>query len=203
VPLLPILIMLFGAFGPVLINNASVPWLSGAGADAAVVGAFAGALTLSRVPVQLAGSAFGPLMNQISTLLDEGRPDDFHGLHRRVIVVAVLFGTTFALLFTASASFVLRLLLGAEYDLPWWSLLLLGSASGLMMLAMVVQAVAVGRERWKGLSVSWMLGGSACGIAFTLPGSELLVASIAPPVGLVVAIAGIAVVSRVRAGSSG
>jgi len=200
-PLRPVLIMLIGAVGPVLINNAALPWLTNTGADPAIVGAFAGALTLSRIPVQLAGSAFGPLVNQIGTALDENHIGDFRSLHRRMIAASGCIGVAFALGFTMLGSPFLARFLGSAYHLPWWSFLMLGATSGLMMLAMVVQAAAVGHQRWMGLSKSWLLGGCAFVVTLVFPLTPLQRASLAPLVAVAVSVIAIATVSRASAKS--
>ncbi len=189
-------LMLAGASGPILINNASAPLLAWHGATALLIGTFAGALTLSRVPIQLGGAVFGPLLNRLSTAIETGAEDAADDLVRRSIALAaaaaVLFTGGFALL----GNPVLEVFLGSGHTLPGWSLALLGGSSGLMLIAIVVQVRAAARQAWRGIAVSWMAAAIAFAMALLFPGSDLFRVSVAPLVGTAVGLAALVVSGR-------
>ncbi len=59
----PLVLLLIGSIGPLLANNGSVPWLAAThSVDAYTLGAFAGAVTLSRIPTQFVSAVFSPLL---------------------------------------------------------------------------------------------------------------------------------------------
>jgi O-antigen/teichoic acid export membrane protein len=163
-----------------LINNASVPWLSGRGAEAALVGAFSGALTLSRIPIQLGGAAFGPLLRRFAHAIeieDASRERaDFRGAVTGAVGVALAFALGFSLL----APPFISLYLGSAYDVPRWVCALLAVSSGAMLVAVVAQVRAAAQERWRAISYSWLLAAGAFVCTLVVPGDLLLRCSLAP-----------------------
>jgi O-antigen/teichoic acid export membrane protein len=190
------LLMLAGASGPMLINNASVPWLSGRGADAALVGAFSGALTLSRVPIQLGGAAFGPLLRRFAHAIDVGdaarERADFRGAVTGAVGVALVFVLGFSLL----APPFISLYLGSAYDVPRWVCALLAVSSGAMLVAVVAQVRAAAQERWRAISYSWLLAAGVFVCTLFTPGDLLLRCSLAPTTASLAGLAALIVVGR-------
>lgn len=195
---LEVIALLVGAVGPILINNLSVPWLSHRGSTALLVGAFSGALTLSRVPVQLAGAAFGPLLTEISHLVEA---HDVAAL-RRVTVRAVAFSAAIAALsvagFTLLGPCALGVFIGGEYVLPTWVFLSLGSATGVMLVAIVVQSRVAAQGEWVALASSWFLAALVFLAVLPLPLPVLSRAALSPLAASVTGLVALVVVIRVR-----
>lgn len=179
----PVAALLVGAVGPVLINNASVPWLSSLGAPAALVGAFSAALTLSRVPIQLSGAAFGPLLAEISHLVEQGTHERLRSVTVRTIGWAAALAAVFVLLFTALGPLAMKVFVGPGYDLPWWAFLVLSAATGTMLVAVVAQARLVAHQEWGLVAGSWIAAAVVFGVALLLPLSTLGRAATAPFLG--------------------
>lgn len=193
--LTPVLVLLAGSIGPLLINNASVPWLSYR-SDAVLVGAFAGALTLTRIPIQLSGAVFGPLLNRISHAVEARDEVAFHSLNRRAVSWSIGIALGFVACFTAFGSLALRLYIGDEYDLPTTTYLALASSSAAMLVSIVAQAGAAANERWKAISLSWLLAAAAFALVLVLPLSVLHRATLAPLVASLVGLAGLTLAAR-------
>ena len=72
VPTVPVVWLLAGSLGPVLIGNLVVPWFAANEADPLLVGGFGAALTISRIPTQFVSAAFAPIMVSLATLVEAG-----------------------------------------------------------------------------------------------------------------------------------
>ena len=76
-PLRPLLLLLVGTAGPLLANNGSVPWLRSTDAVSPhVLGAFAGAVTLSRIPTQFVSAVLSPLLAHLSESVERADEDE-------------------------------------------------------------------------------------------------------------------------------
>lgn len=183
-----VVVLLVGAIGPILINNLSVPWLSHVDVRAALVGAFSGALTLSRVPVQLAGAAFGPLLTEISHLVESGDRTTLRRMTLRASALAAAVAAVFVIGFTLLGPWVLTRFIGARYQLPTWVFLELGAATGVMLVAVVMQSRVAAQERWIPLAASWMLGAVVFVAVLALPLPVLVRAAVSPLAAVVAAL---------------
>ncbi len=191
-----VIALLVGALGPILINNVSVPWLSQAGASVLLIGAFSGALTLSRVPTQLAGAAFGPLLNEISHLVEVGDHTMLRRVTLRATAVAVALAAVFVAGFTLLGPWVLGVFIGEQYVLPTWVFFLLGAATGAMLVAVVVQARVAAEQRWFALAASWLLAAVVFVAVLALPIPILERAAWSPLAAALVALAALVWASR-------
>lgn len=190
------LLLLAGSAGPILINNAAVPWLSANGARALTIGAFSGALTLSRVPIQFSGAVFGPLMNRMSQAVEVGDREASAILNRRALAAASLAAGIFALAFTGLGSLGLEALVGSAYTLPWWTFGCLGLSSSCMLVSLVVQARAAAEQLWAGIAACWIVAAVTFLSSLALPGGLIMRASAAPLSGSAVALLGLVVITR-------
>jgi O-antigen/teichoic acid export membrane protein len=191
-------LLLVGSAGPILINNASVPWLSASGSGALTVGAFSAALTLSRVPIQLSSAVFGPLLNRMAHAIETDDLAGSHELNRRAVQLATLVAGVFAAGFTGLGGLGLSWLIGAAYRLPWWTFGGLGCSSALMLVAVVVQARAAAEQRWAGIAGCWIAAAIGFAACFTGPGGSLQRASAAPLIGSGIALIGLVAITRTR-----
>jgi O-antigen/teichoic acid export membrane protein len=181
VPVRPLVFLLIGAVGPLLANNGSVPWLAGTHAvDAYTLGAFAGAVTLSRIPTQLVSAAFGPLLAQLAHCVETGDRATFRHLQRSADRAGWALALVFVAGFAAVGPWVLQVYLGPGYDLPVLTLVLLASASGLMFVTVVRQASLAALDRWATIAAAWVVGTIAFAVVLVLPLDELHRATLAP-----------------------
>lgn len=180
----PLALLLLASLGPLAVNNAGVPWLTGSGAPARTVGAVAGALTLSRIPTLFVGAAFGPVLAPLVSAV-EARD---HVAFRRVHARALGLGTVLAGLFTAAfgvlGPVVLQTYLGPAYRLPRLELSAMAAGSGLMFLCVVEQAAVVSLAAWSRSAAGWVAGLVVFAGALAVPGdpaSKVATAVVAGP----------------------
>jgi O-antigen/teichoic acid export membrane protein len=189
-------VLLLGSIGPILINNASVPWLSGQGAAAVTVGAFSGALTLSRVPIQLGSALFGPLLNRVAHAVETSDAVLERRLNRRGTIFASSVGAAFALGFSTAGPPALELFLGSDYGLERRVFAMLGLSSALMLVCVVVQVRIAARERWRQIGSSWLAAAFVFVVALVVPGDLVTRATTAPVVASATALMALAYFSR-------
>ena len=188
----PLGLLLVSVFGALLVNNASVPWLAATeSVGPTVIGAFAVALTLSRMPTQFLSAAFGPLMARLATHLDEGTLSEYRRTQRRSRQLSFTLGALFVLAFTVLGPLAIRVLLGPHYTLPVWVLTALAAASALMFVAAVEQAGLVAASRWIAVAAPWALAAGAFAATLLAPWEQLTRAALAPLISAAVAVAGL------------
>ena len=185
----PVALLLVGAIGPLLANSGSAPWLAAYGDQSAQkIGAFVGALTLSRVPSQFVAAAFGPLMTALSHAVEAGDTEGFRRLQRSADRATAMGCVAFVLAFGLLGPWVLRIYLGDQFRLSSTVLLLLGAASGLMLAAVVRQAGLAARGQWSDIALAWLLGGATMVVVLLLPVPALTRAASAPVAAVTVAL---------------
>ncbi len=193
----PILYLLAGSVGPLLANSGSVPWLAGTGAvDVYTLGAFAGAVTLSRIPTQFVSAVFSPLLTQLAQTVESGDQETFTLLRRSAALVAVALGIGYVAAFALLGPWLIRVYLGPGYALERPYLAVLAAASSLMFVAVVSQAGLAALNRWPRIGVSWGLGTLGFLAVLLLPGDQLWRASTAPLVGVLTALVALTALSR-------
>lgn len=186
----PVALLLVGAVGPLLANSGSAPWLAAFGDQSArTVGAFVGALTLSRVPSQFIAAAFGPLMTSLSHAIEADDVEGFQRLQRKADRATALVCLAFVAAFGLLGPRVLRVYLGEGFRLSSWVMVLLAAASGLMLSAVVRQAGLAARGQWNEIALAWSLGAVAMGSVLLLPIPALTRAAGAPVAAVAVALA--------------
>lgn len=168
-PLTPLFLLLAGSVSPLVINNAGVIWISARGAPAVVVGAVAGALTLSRLPTLMVGSAYGPILTPLARAVEARRLPDFRRAHRRALGLALLLAVGFVVVFVAAGPELLSLYLGGRYRLGRGELAAMAAGSGLMFACVVEQAALVAMAAWHRVALGWFLALVAFGAALTAP----------------------------------
>lgn len=193
----PLLLLLLSSIGPVLVNNGSVPWLAATHSqDAYTLGAFAGALTLARIPTQFISAIFSPLMAQLSHSAEAGDRRTFFHLQRTGSATAVGIGAAYTLAFTLLGPLVLTVYLGPDYELDAAYLLLLAAASSVLFVAAVQQAQLTALDRWRRIAIAWLVGTAAFIATLAVPGDPLWRAAAAPLVAVVTAYAVLVLLSR-------
>ena len=193
----PVLLLLAGAISPVLIYNGSVPWLSATHSVSAVtLGAFAGVMTLSRLPTQLGSAAFGPVLSYLAHAVDTGDQQVFRRTRHVAEAICIVGGVIFVAAFTLLGRWFLSIYLGPLYKLPLDKMALLAAASALMLLAIVQQAALAAHHRWGAIGVSWMVSTVAFLVVLVLPTSTLERASLAPLAAVLAAYAAMVMLIR-------
>lgn len=205
VPLTPLGLLMAASLGPLVVNNAGVPWMSAQGAPALAVGAVAGALTLSRVPTLMVGSAYGPVLTPLARAVDERAPQTFQRAHVRAVSAAVVLASAFVLAFVLLGPELLALYLGDRYVLDRVQLAAMAAGSGLMFVCVVEQAALVAMSAWHPVALGWAAGLTGFAVVLSLPVDETWAVSlgvlVAPLVALLVmAVGGVLVQRKVFAG---
>ncbi len=190
VPLRPLVLLLVGVAGPLLANNGSVPWLKATEAVSPhVLGAFAGAVTLSRIPTQFVSAIMSPLLAHLSETVESGDETTFRkALARAEVLVAVL-GALYVVAFALLGQLALRLMLGPDYSLGVANLAVLAAASSGMFIGVVQQAALGAIGRWDRIAWAWVAATVTFLVVLVLPGDALWRATAAPLVGVATALA--------------
>ena len=185
----PIVYLLIGSSGPLLANNGSVPWLASiSSTDAHTLGAFAAAVTLSRIPTQFVAAVFSPLLSHLGHAVEAADRATFEHLRRRSDLWAVVIGAVYVVAFAALGPWVLSIFVGPDYQLGVRYLVVLAAASSVMFVAVVQQACLAAVDRWPRIAVSWLLGTGTFMLTLALPVEPLWRATIAPLVGVLTAL---------------
>lgn len=197
VPLRPVLLLLIGAVGPLLVNNGSVPWLKSTDeVTPHVLGAFAGALTLSRIPTQFFSAVMSPLLAHLSTAVEEADEAAFERTRVRAQVMTAGVGVAFVVAFAACGQLLLALFLGPDYTLGVVSLAVLAAASSGMFIGVVQQAALGALGLWDRIAWAWMVAAVAFVLVLLVPIDPLWRAAWAPLVGVAAALVAMWVLGR-------
>jgi O-antigen/teichoic acid export membrane protein len=165
---------------PLVVNNATVPWLAAGGeVSPHELGAFAGAVTLSRILTLLVGAAYGPVLNPLSNAVEAGDRPRFARIHRGAAAVAATAGGLYALGLWVCGPWLLHLYLGSGYDLSRAVFGVLALGSAFSFVAVVEQAALVALSHWHAVAVAWTIGLVAFAIALVAPSAPITSACIA------------------------
>ena len=197
VPLRPLLLLLVGTAGPLLANNGSVPWLKATEAVSPhLLGAFAGAVTLSRIPTQFVSAVLSPLLAHLSESVESGDEATFRKVLRRAEVLTGVLGVVYVAAFALLGQLALRVMLGPDYSLGVANLAVLAAASSGMFIGVVQQAALGASGRWDRIAWAWVAATATFVVVLVLPGDPLWRATAAPLVGVATALASMWVFGR-------
>lgn len=169
VELLPLALLFAASVGPLVVNNAGIPWLQTTEVTPRVVGAVAGALTLSRIPTLLVGAAYGPVLAPLSAAVVQSDRARFQALFRFAYLAAAGFAVVFSLLAALFGPAALSAYLGPDYTLDRLYVVLLAAGSGLMFVCVIEQAALVALTAWHRVAAGWVLGVLAFAAALVWP----------------------------------
>jgi O-antigen/teichoic acid export membrane protein len=193
----PLVLLLIGSIGPLLANNGSVPWLAATDSvDAYTLGAFAGAVTLSRIPTQFVSAVFSPLLAHLAAVVDAGDDATFRHLRRSAESAAAVLGVLYVGGFAVLGPWILSLYLGPGYRLGVVPLALLAAASSGMFIAVVQQAGLSALDQWWRIAWAWIVGTIAFCVVLIAPVDTLMRAAIAPVAGVASALLAMALLGR-------
>lgn len=178
------LVCLFGAsVGPAIMNNATVPWLvSQSGVDPYVVGAFAGALMLSRIPIMFVSAVYAPLIRPLADATAVGDVHGFRRTYRLTITLGAALAVVFALAGWLLGPWAVGIYLGPKYLISSGVTTILALTSGIGLMGAGTQAAVVAQGRWH--ANLWASGAALVGF-----GTVLAVLPFDPPI--VAAVAGL------------
>lgn len=197
VPLRPVLLLLVGTAGPLLANNGSVPWLKATEAVSPhVLGAFAGAVTLSRIPTQFVSAVLSPLLAHLSESVERGDEEGFRRVLARAEVLTAVLGVVYVVAFAVLGQLALRIMLGPDFTLGVPYLAVLAAASSGMFVGVVQQAALGALGRWDRIAWAWVAATATFVVVLLLPGDPLWRATAAPLVGVATALASMWVFGR-------
>lgn len=197
VPLRPLLLLLVGAAGPLLANNGSVPWLRSTDAVGPhVLGAFAGAVTLSRIPTQFVSAVLSPLLAHLSESVERADETAFRRVRVRATALTGVLGTVYIVVFAALGQLLLALLLGPDFTLGAANLAVLAAASSGMFIGVVQQAALGALGEWDRIAWAWVAATATFVLVLLLPGDPLWRATAAPVGGVATALVTMWLLSR-------
>ena len=197
VPLRPLLLLLVGTAGPLLANNGSVPWLRSTDAVGPhVLGAFAGAVTLSRIPTQFVSAVLSPLLAHLSESVEAADEEGFRRVRVRAEALTAVLGVVYIVAFAALGQLMLAVLLGPDYTLGVANLAVLAAASSGMFIGVVQQAALGALGEWDRIAWAWVAATGAFVLVLVLAGDPLWAATAAPLAGVGTALATMWVLGR-------
>ncbi|MDR7255333.1 O-antigen/teichoic acid export membrane protein [Nocardioides sp. BE266] len=189
VPLLPLVLLLIGTAGPLLANNGSVPWLKSTDAVSPhLLGAFAGALTLSRIPTQFFSAVMSPLLAHFSEAVEQSDEAAFERTRARAQLLTAGAGVAFIVAFALLGQLAIRIMLGPDFSLGVANLAVLAAASSGMFVGVVQQAALGALGRWDRIAWAWVVAAVAFVVVLLIPVDPLWRATAAPLVGVVAAL---------------
>lgn len=196
-PLRPLLLLLIGTAGPLLANNGSVPWLRSVDAVSPhVLGAFAGAVTLSRIPTQFVAAVLSPLLAHLSESVERADEVAFRRVRVRAQALTAVLGVVYIAAFALVGQLLLALLLGPDFTLGVANLAVLAAASSGMFIGVVQQAALSALGEWDRIAWAWVAATATFVLVLFLPGDHLWRATVAPLVGVATALVVLWALSR-------
>lgn len=180
VPVVPVVWLLVGSVGPVLIGNLVVPWFAAVETDPLLVGGFGAALTISRIPTQFVSAAFAPIMVSLAAMVEAGDQAGHRRALARALRIASILGAAFVAAYWLLGPWLLSVYVGSSYAVPRWVLACLAAASSGLFIAAVEQASLAALELWRRIAISWVVGAVVFGLFLAAPVDPLLRASLAP-----------------------
>ncbi len=189
VPLLPVVLLLIGAVGPLLANNGSVPWLKSTDeVGPHLLGAFAGAITLSRIPTQFFSAVMSPLLAHLSEAVELADEAAFERTRARAQLLTAGAGVAFVVAFALLGQLAIRIMLGPDFSLGVANLAVLAAASSGMFIGVVQQAALGALGLWDRIAWAWVVAAVAFVLVLLVPVDPLWRATAAPLVGVVAAL---------------
>lgn len=146
----PLGALFVAALGPAVMNNATVPWLSAQqGMDPYAIGAFAGALALSRIPIMFVGAVYAPVIRPLADATVRGDLDGFRRTYRLVVAFGLGLAALSALLGWTLGPWLVSLYLGHQYSVAPSVTAALALMGGLGLMGAGSQAAVVAQDRWE------------------------------------------------------
>ena len=124
----------------------------------AAVADFAVGLFLSRIPILLFQAVQAALLPKLSTLVTEGRDDDYRKGVRQLVLIVVGIGALGVIVGGTIGPFAGRILFGQKFNLGNADVALLALGSGLFILALVLSQALISLHGHRQAMVAWFLG---------------------------------------------
>lgn len=171
-PWVPLVALLAAAIGPTAFSNLPVPWLAANGdVSPYVIGGFAGAATLSRVPTLFLAAWYGPVVTPLVRSASQGDRAGFRRTYRFALLLTTVLGSGFVVLAAVLGPWAVGLFVGPDYLVSRVVTCLLGVGAGLLLVSAVAQAGAAALGGWTGTLIA-AVGGLAlflCALLLPVP----------------------------------
>ncbi|WP_156077143.1 hypothetical protein [Saccharothrix sp. NRRL B-16314] len=161
--------------------------------DAALALAFSSAFILVRVPLFVFSPVQALLLPGLTEAATRGDLGAVRSVLRRITVAVLVVGVVGAVGSALAGPWAVRVFFGAEAELSSWLLGALGVGTILLMTAQAVQPALIALGARKAITVSWVAGTVVLLAVVALPGSPIVVATVAQVVGPMVVVAGMVV----------
>ncbi|MFJ6673570.1 hypothetical protein ACIQMJ_20880 [Actinosynnema sp. NPDC091369] len=161
--------------------------------DAGLALAFSSAFILVRVPLFVFSPVQALLLPGLTEAATRGDLGAVRSVLRRISVWVLVVGVVGAVGSAVLGPWAVRVFFGAEAGLSWVLMGALGVGTLLLMVAQVLQPALIALGARSAITGSWVAGTVALLVVLVLPGSPVVVATVAQLVGPLLVAAGMAV----------
>jgi O-antigen/teichoic acid export membrane protein len=126
--------------------------------ERAAVADFAVGLFLSRIPILLFQAVQAALLPKLSTLVSEGRDDDFRRGMRQLVMIVLGIGALGVIVGGTIGPFAGRILFGDKFTLGNADVALLALGSGLFILALTLSQGLISLHGHRQAMIAWFIG---------------------------------------------
>ncbi|MGE3620331.1 MAG: lipopolysaccharide biosynthesis protein [Acidimicrobiia bacterium] len=160
------------AMGLVNAGPLAIEVLAGPREDAEA-GRFLAGLVIARIPLFLFQAVQASLLPKLSQVASEGRVDDFRVGFRRLALALSALSVAGVVVASTLGPFVVRLLFGADFDLPHRTMGMLALGSGAFMVASAVAQANIALGGHARQAAAWAVGMAAFALAVALSSDDL------------------------------
>ncbi|MEV1115943.1 hypothetical protein AB0I91_12795 [Actinosynnema sp. NPDC049800] len=161
--------------------------------DAALALAFSSAFILVRVPLFVFSPVQALLLPGLTEAATRGDLGAVRAVLRRITVWVLVVGVVGAVGSAVLGPWAVRVFFGAEAELSWVLMGALGVGTILLMVAQVLQPALIALGARSAITVSWVVGTVVLLVVLVLPGSPVVVATVAQLAGPLLVAAGMGV----------
>ncbi|MCC8248373.1 hypothetical protein [Saccharothrix luteola] len=161
--------------------------------DAALALAFSSAFILVRVPLFVFSPVQALLLPGLTEAATRGDLGAVRAVLRRITVWVLVVGVVGAVGSAVLGPWAVRVFFGAEAGLSWVLMGALGVGTLLLMVAQVLQPALIALGARSAITGSWVVGTVVLLVVLVLPGSPVVVATVAQLVGPLLVAAGMGV----------
>ncbi|MER5262595.1 hypothetical protein ABTZ99_10990 [Actinosynnema sp. NPDC002837] len=161
--------------------------------DAALALAFSSAFILVRVPLFVFSPVQALLLPGLTEAATRGDLGAVRSVLRRITVWVLVVGVVGAVGSAVLGPWAVRVFFGAEAELSWVLMGALGVGTILLMVAQVLQPALIALGARSAITVSWVVGTVVLLVVLVLPGSPVVVATVAQLAGPLLVAAGMGV----------
>ncbi|WP_461118081.1 hypothetical protein [Saccharothrix stipae] len=187
------LLVLAGLLVQAVANVAPIVVTARLPGDAALALAFSSAFILVRVPLFVFSPVQALLLPGLTEAATRGDVGAVRAVLRRISVWVLVVGVVGAVGSAVLGPWAVRVFFGAEARLSWVVMGALGVGTILLMVAQVLQPALIALGARSAITGSWVVGTVVLLVVLVLPGSPVVVATVAQLAGPLLVAAGMAV----------